>query len=140
MGVQCLLVRSGERLALLDTGLGTDPRSPTTEIIVGERGLLMGELARLGVAPEDIDAVVLSHGHGDQLGGNVLANGSAAFPRARYYLGAEDYEFFTTVTPGDIGAAGSSPFHRDQLVPLLEQDRLERTSGEVEVIPGVRIL
>ncbi len=139
LGVQCLLVRSGDKLALLDTGLGTDPASPASEWIVGERGLLMRELAQLGIGAEQIDAVVLTHGHSDHLGGNVLADNSPAFPRARYYLAASDYAHFTD--EANIGGpAGGSAFHVQQLAPLREQNRLELTDGEQEVIPGVRIL
>jgi glyoxylase-like metal-dependent hydrolase (beta-lactamase superfamily II) len=143
LGVHCLLVRAGDQFALLDTGLGLDAASPASEMVLGERGLLLPELARLGVTPEQIDVVVLSHGHTDHLGGNVLADGSPAFPRARYYLASADYTHFTApdaATAVAVSAAAGSPFHVQQLVPLRERDQLALTDGEVEVLPGVRML
>src|SRR5206468_2827227 len=95
--VHCLLVRSGERLALLDTGFGLDERSPETPGIFGQRGRLIPELARLGVTPEQIDVVVLSHGHADHVGGTVdAADQRPSFPRARYVLAAADFRHLTS--------------------------------------------
>jgi glyoxylase-like metal-dependent hydrolase (beta-lactamase superfamily II) len=136
ISVQCLLVRVGERLALLDTGLGLAAHSPETDgVDHGRRGRLMPELARLGVAPEQVDVVVLSHGHGDHLGGNVVA-GRPVFPRARYLLDAADFRHFTAAE-----MLAEWPFFGEQLLPLREQDRLDMTEGEErEILPGVRLL
>lgn len=51
---------SGERRALVDTGIATTPHQQ-----------LFPALARLGLAPTDIDVVVNTHGHHDHRGGNA---------------------------------------------------------------------
>src|SRR5687768_11055131 len=71
LSVHCLIVRSGGKIAVLDTGLGLSESSPSTPSVHGSRARLPGELGRLGITPEQVDAVVLSHGHGDHIGGNV---------------------------------------------------------------------
>jgi glyoxylase-like metal-dependent hydrolase (beta-lactamase superfamily II) len=131
---QCLLVRSGDTLALLDTGMGLSPTNPQSDSTKDDRGLLLAGLTKLGVRPEQIDAVVLSHGHSDHLGGNVT-NGAPTFPRARYLIGAADYPHFTVQ-----GNEAATPFHVEQLGTLRDLDRLDLPDGEHDVIPGVRML
>ncbi len=134
--IQCLLVRVGERLALLDTGIGADQRSPEMPGVFGAPDGLGLELARLGVSPEQIEVVVLSHGHSDHLGGTVdPATASPRFPRARYVIAAADVRHFTV---DDHLAEGGFP--AGQLEALRAHGRLEPSNGEIEVLPGVRLL
>jgi glyoxylase-like metal-dependent hydrolase (beta-lactamase superfamily II) len=134
--IQCLLVRVGERIALLDTGIGLDERSPEMAGVYGEHGRLIPELARLGVTPDQIDVVVLSHGHADHLGGTVNpAVQRPSFPRARYLIGAADYRYFTSSEERATWA-----FCADQLATLEQHGQLEPIDGELEVLPGVRLL
>jgi glyoxylase-like metal-dependent hydrolase (beta-lactamase superfamily II) len=64
-----LLVRNGDRTMLFDTGLGDG------------KGQLMQSLRTAGVDPAAITDVLISHGHGDHVGG-LVANGALAFPNA----------------------------------------------------------
>lgn len=80
LGVDALLVRSGGRTVLLDTGLG--PK-------VG--GALMASLAVAKVDPASIDDVLITHSHGDHVGGLVTADGALAFPKAWIHLSAAEW-------------------------------------------------
>src|SRR5438034_9317123 len=135
ISVQCLLVQVGERVAVFDTGLGLSESSPETPGVFGKRGQLIPELARLGIRPERVDLVVLSHGHADHLGGNVGLDGQPAFPNARYLIGAGDLRHFTSAE-----TLAEFPFYGEQLRPLIERRQVEPMEGEVEVLPGVRLL
>src|SRR5579884_3734455 len=114
IGVHCLLVRSGDRIAILDTGLGLSDASPSASNVFEARGQLLPELGRLG---------------------GVLHQGRPAFPRARYVLGAADFAHYTSPQ-----AQAETSFHARQLVPLQEHGQLELAEGELEVLPGVRVL
>lgn len=79
LSVNTLLVRLPGRVILIDTGYG-DPR-----------GLTRASLKEAGVAPEQVTDVLISHGHGDHVGGLLLADGTPAFPKARVRMAAAEW-------------------------------------------------
>ncbi|MDR0690162.1 MAG: MBL fold metallo-hydrolase, partial [Spirochaetaceae bacterium] len=100
------LIRTGDRIILVDTGFG---------------GALFDRLKALGVDPAQVDAVLLTHMHGDHIGG-LQKGGKPLFPRATVYLAREEREFWAnsanavaalapygdkvvTFRPGELGAA-----------------------------------
>jgi glyoxylase-like metal-dependent hydrolase (beta-lactamase superfamily II) len=88
----CYLLRSGGRTVLLDTGMG-HAGAPLAAAF-RRAGELPRRLADAGVAPADIDTVVLSHLHPDHVGGTLDANGCPSFPRARYLAPDVDWDTF----------------------------------------------
>lgn len=70
------VVNTGAELVLFDTGLSS------TDII--------GALDAAGYSPDQIDTVVITHMHGDHIGG-LMRDGTATFPKARYVTGAIEY-------------------------------------------------
>ena len=79
LSVNALLVRSGARVLLLDTGLGSKVQ-----------GGLIASLAAAGVSPDAVTDVLITHSHGDHVGGLLDANGHPAFPKATIRMaGAE---------------------------------------------------
>jgi glyoxylase-like metal-dependent hydrolase (beta-lactamase superfamily II) len=69
------VVNTGSELVLFDTGLAPEG--------------IVGALAAAGYAPDQVDVVVLTHMHGDHIGG--LAGG-ATFPNARYMTGQVEFD------------------------------------------------
>ena len=128
----CVLVDTGDHRVLIDTGMGQ--HTPTT-------GRLAPNLAALGVAPGDVDTVVLTHGHPDHLGGNVDAKGRLAFPNARFVMWRSEWEHWTTPlehVPDDRVLQFMHAFALPQLLPLAE--RIETIEQEADIVPGVRAL
>jgi glyoxylase-like metal-dependent hydrolase (beta-lactamase superfamily II) len=130
------LVRAGDHVALVDTGLDDlgawcDPRDrerlgssvPTTDL-----------LAREGVAPEDVDTLVLTHLHFDHY------LNAARFPRARVIVNRREFEY--VMSPRNRRALPRSSFPREVFAWLVDEawDRLELVDGEQEVLPGVRVI
>jgi len=83
--VNAFLVRGGGRTVLVDSGCG--PAKPTV-------GRLATNLAALGVAPEQVDAVVMTHLHPDHWGGLKDAEDRAIFPRAELLLHEAEYAYW----------------------------------------------
>ncbi len=72
---QPVLVKSGGRTILIDTGNG--PRT-----LEAGTGRTAANLTAAGVDPKQIDTVIISHFHGDHIGGLLTADGAPAFPNA----------------------------------------------------------
>ncbi len=66
-----LLIESDAGLILVDTGIGDKLSSKQRSIWgLGERRRrMLGDIARVGFAPEDVDVVILTHLHSDHVGG-----------------------------------------------------------------------
>ena len=126
------LLRSSGKTVLVDTGLGPGPH----ERFGGATGQLMAKLTAEGVKPEDVDAVAITHLHGDHVGWNVQTQqGGAArptFPRARYYIPRGDYEHFRKENPTYAPLA--------QVAPLLERGVGELVGGDFAVTPELTTL
>ncbi|MDA0256854.1 MAG: MBL fold metallo-hydrolase, partial [Chloroflexi bacterium] len=127
---QGFLLRLPGRSIVVDTGLGPGPH----ERLGGLRGALLDNLRAAGVEPVDIDTVLFTHLHGDHVGWNMV-DGEAVFARARHLVPEEDWRHF-----GDPASAERYPHFAQQLAPLEERGMLERTRGEEQVAPGVRLL
>ena len=87
------LVNTGRQLVLFDTGNGALPREYEQLSKRLPPGQTVARLAELGHKPEDIDVVVLTHGHPDHIGG-LTEGGKPVFPNARYVFGAADFDFW----------------------------------------------
>jgi len=130
LALTCLLVQIGDHRILVDTGYGALADRP-------EVGRLAQSLAEVGVSASDIDTVVISHAHGDHIGGATMGTGDAVrltYSAARYWLGRADWEHFST--PDMLQQRGL----QDKLLPLANAQRLDLADGEQEIAPGVRLL
>ena len=132
------LVETAGRRVLVETGMGErwDAREIERFRLQGDG--LLGALASLGVAAEDVDVVVNTHLHFDHAGGNTRrVDGRLAptFPRARYVVQLGEWEDATH--PHERNHAS---YREDDFVPLAEARQLDTVQGEVEVAPGVRVV
>jgi glyoxylase-like metal-dependent hydrolase (beta-lactamase superfamily II) len=91
----CFVVRTRDRVVLVDTGVGGDGAPGASWI--GTPGRLPQELAAAGVELDEIDLVVLTHLHLDHVGWNLAWDGDRPRPlfgRARYLVQRADWELF----------------------------------------------
>lgn len=136
LATNCLLVRGGGFTALVESGIGSkwDEKSRDTYAI-DERTTVEGSLARLGVAADDVDALILSHLHFDHAGGATRRQDGRivpAFPNATLYVQAEELSHARSPHERDRAS-----YRRDDWEPWAEAGRLASISGEAEVRPGV---
>jgi glyoxylase-like metal-dependent hydrolase (beta-lactamase superfamily II) len=72
------LVNTGAELILFDTGLNG--------------AAIIQVLADAGYTPDQVDVVVLTHSHGDHVGGMTAEDGTPTFPNARYITGRVEFD------------------------------------------------
>ena len=87
------LVNTGKQLILFDTGNGALPREYEQLSKRLPPGQTAARLAAVGYRPEDIDVIVITHGHPDHIGG-LTEGGKPVFPNARYVFGSAEFDFW----------------------------------------------
>lgn len=132
-----VLIRTGDRLVLVDTGAGT------SEFARGLFGDYIGGLAPtldlLGVSPEAITDVIFSHSHLDHLGG-TSSDGQLAFPNAQHYLPQLEWEDLQREDLPEF-VVPLYEFARIQLQPLVANDgQLALYGDEDELVPGIQAI
>jgi glyoxylase-like metal-dependent hydrolase (beta-lactamase superfamily II) len=85
-----IVINTGAKLALVDTGTG----EPGFQSSNGLNGRLLLNLAAAGIDAKDIDAVILSHYHGDHINGLLKADNTIAFPNAEILVPSVEHNFW----------------------------------------------
>ncbi|MDR3366606.1 MAG: MBL fold metallo-hydrolase [Prevotellaceae bacterium] len=78
--VNAFLVRTPDQTVLVDAGFGRK---------------LFANLQSLGVSAEQVNAILLTHMHGDHIGG-LLLNGKVAFPNATLYIAQAEHDYWAS--------------------------------------------
>ena len=76
ISTNAFLVRMPGKIVLVDAGYGRN---------------LFDNLKSFGVSPEQVDAILITHLHGDHIGG-MLKDGKAVFTKAELYLSKQEYD------------------------------------------------
>lgn len=106
--VNVFLIRTPEAIFLVDTGYGEK---------------LFENMDALGIKAQDVDYLLITHSHGDHIGG-MVRDGKAAFPRAKVYVSRKEAEWSQSLrdklkfyegraelfTPASLGGAGGTLF------------------------------
>ena len=134
----CVLIRDGDRTMLIDTGLGSKLPDKQRRILHAQDGNpLRDNLAAVGIQPEDVDTVLLSHLHFDHAGGATMVaeNGQLVptFPNAEYVAQHREWVNATADFPELRGM-----YPQDNLLPLKDAGQLRLVDGNVELAPGIR--
>lgn len=130
-----LLVQSGREKILVDTGIGTVPEGPKFDAIRRVQTIkrtrsqgIERQLAKVGVKPAEITAVVNTHLHNAHCGGNNL------FKNAHFYIAKSEFDFIEKVVDDD-------PNQTAYIMENFEKVRsVNETRGEYQLTEDVRLI
>ena len=129
--VNCFVVFSAGRIALIDTGCGPYMQ-PTA-------GFLPDSLAALGLTAADIDTVLLTHMHPDHVGGlSLVETGEKRFPNAEVCVHEKEMAHWHDAAEHAASKGMQTYFFgpaQNQIAPY-RKDALRLFTGG-EVFPGV---
>jgi len=136
----CVIARVNGKVIVCETGIGTklsEKRAQQVRLREPE-GLLHG-LRRLGIAPDEVDAVITTHLHWDHAGGLTRRDQEGGleltFPKAKHFIQRTEWEF--ALHPDVRSQSG---YVDDDFTPLLDGHRaVEFLTGDAEVMPGVEL-
>ncbi|MFD6433287.1 MBL fold metallo-hydrolase [Streptomyces venezuelae] len=146
--IQTWLVRSEGRNILVDTGVGNHKERPYAPVWRHLETDFLANLARAGVAPEDVDIVINTHLHVDHVGWNTYLDGRdwvPTFPHATYLMPKADFDFWNPAA-GHAPRLGRgnqnvfedsvAPVHEAGLTELWETDHRIDANLLLEAAPG----
>jgi glyoxylase-like metal-dependent hydrolase (beta-lactamase superfamily II) len=114
-----VLIKTPKQNILIDTGTGAG-------------GIVLDKIKKLGAGPENIDAVLITHLHGDHFG-SLQKDGAAVFPKAKIYLSAKELEYFTKTNVNQGAAAALAPYSSRTVT----FEPVELTKKLSEILPGI---
>jgi glyoxylase-like metal-dependent hydrolase (beta-lactamase superfamily II) len=126
-GFSPVLIDTGSDLILFDTGMGEGGRE-------WGAGQTRAGIEAAGYSADKVSVVVLTHMHGDHIGG-LMEGGEPAFANARYVAGEVEYDFWKD--PARVGTPAENGHNGvlKNVAPLAEKTTFIK--GGAEVVPGI---
>jgi glyoxylase-like metal-dependent hydrolase (beta-lactamase superfamily II) len=134
-GLNSVLVRTGEKNMLIETGIGNKLSEKMAEIF-GQPAKLLENLSAAGLSPNQIDIVINSHLHFDHCGWNTSRQNGAivpTFPNATYYVQEGEWKH------AHEGQRDSVSYLHENYDPLVESGQMKLLRGNQGIVPGVSV-
>jgi glyoxylase-like metal-dependent hydrolase (beta-lactamase superfamily II) len=138
---RCLLIEVAGKRLLVETGNGDKFPAKLKDIYgIDHDRAIETALREVGLAPDDIDFVVMTHMHFDHSGGttrfSTTGSGLApVFGRARHVVQRREWE--DAVHPHERNQAS---YLQENIKPLGDAGLMQLVDGEAEIVPGVRVI
>ena len=129
--VNTFLVDTGASLILIDSGNGQ-----------AANGQALANLRAAGYQPEQVTTVLLTHLHGDHVGG-MAVDGKPVFPNATVYLERREADFWLGPDALATAPAARRPGMekaQTNLEPYKQADKLKIFDGARSLMPGVDVV
>lgn len=129
-----MVVNTGSKLVVIDTGNGLG----AFEQSKGAVGQMNANMKAAGLDPAAVDIVVISHFHGDHIGGLKGADGKLIYPNAEIKVPAAEWAFWTD----EANAAKANGFNKAQFPNVKKMldglgDKVTKYDAGKEVAPGI---
>ena len=123
------VIQNGKQNLLVDTGCGS-LFGPTC-------GFILDALDELGLVPDDITDIFITHLHPDHIGGCIDEDGSAVFKNANFKILEEEYSFWTSKEFGSDEINGRDWSSLAKNVVSTYDAQLEVLTSNKDIISGV---
>ncbi len=131
-----VVINTGAKLVVIDTGLGPGVFQQSK----GAAGQFQANLAAAGIDAGAVDAVVISHFHGDHINGLLTADNKAAFPNAEIMVPSAEWKFW--MDDGEMSKGTGNPilegnFKNSRRVFGALGNKVTQYDAGKEVAPGI---
>jgi len=138
--MRCLLIKTNDRLLLVDTGLGNkQPAKFRSHFHPHGEANLVDSIKKAGFSPDEITDVLLTHLHFDHCGGAIYRDGEKLLPQfknATYWSNQAHWDWALTPNPRE-----KASFLKENILPIQESGQLQFAATGAELgIPGLDLL
>ncbi|MDP9161815.1 MAG: MBL fold metallo-hydrolase [Acidobacteriota bacterium] len=134
-GLNSVLIRTGDKIVLIETGVGNKLPEKMAKIY-GQPAELLHNLSAAEISPEDIDVVINTHLHFDHCGWNTLRTEKGiapTFPKAIYYVQEGEWQH------AHQGQRDAVSYISENYDPLVESGKMRLLKGDTELLPGISV-
>ncbi|MBY0577074.1 MAG: MBL fold metallo-hydrolase [Gallionellaceae bacterium] len=131
--VNAYLINTGNHLVLVDTG--------AAKLFGPSLGYVLQNMKAAGYEPSQVDTVVITHLHGDHMGGLNDASGQPLFTKAKILVSQADNDFWLSQKVADGAPAKVQPFFkmaRDSAAPYLANGQWQTFTDGSMLVPGIQ--
>ncbi len=139
LAMRCLLVKTGNRVVLIDTGIGGKQSEKffSYQHLNGDDSLEKSFKA-IDTTYEEVTDIILTHLHFDHCGGAVMRddNGDLAltFPNATHWVAQAQWDNFN-----NSNVREGSVYFKENITPVLEAGKLEYIHENTHLIPEIEM-
>lgn len=133
--VNAYLINTGGKLVLVDAG--------AAKLFGPSLGNIADNLKAAGYMAEQVDAVLVTHLHGDHVNGLVTADGKMAFPNAEVWSAQADNDFWLNEEIAAKAPKDAQPFFkmaRDAATPYVKAGKWRTFDKDQDLLPGIASL
>jgi len=136
---RCLLVKTGDRLVLIDTGMGNKQsvKYYSYHFLFGEENL-KSSFAQAGYSFDDVTDVIFTHLRDDHCGGALRKDQDGkpelVFKNAKHFVSKIHWEWANNPNKREVGS-----FFKDNFIPIKEAGQLTLIEKEGEFCEGISL-